>query len=56
MQLYRTWGDGGPAAVPVEVSPEERKLTHSRWRRAWVLAQSRKAVRKWVQERDAGSK
>jgi hypothetical protein len=24
----------------------------NRWRRSWILAQSRRAVRRWVQERE----
>jgi hypothetical protein len=32
-----------------------RATRESRWRRAWILAESRKAVRKWVEERDGGS-
>lgn len=28
---------------------EGKKGKESRWRRAWVLAQSRKAVRRWVE-------
>jgi len=52
MLLYREWGLGAPAGVVVEISDEEKKRYQDRWRRAWILADSRKAVRKWVSERD----
>lgn len=39
MNLWKEWGEPG----------RERE---DRWRRAWVLSESRKAVRKWVTERE----
>lgn len=39
--LWRDWG--------CEEPDRERE---NRWRRAWILADSRKAVRKWVAERE----
>lgn len=53
MELWRDWGvapiPGAVDAAPE--TPEEHKAKENRWRRAWVLAESRKAVRKWVAER-----
>jgi hypothetical protein len=54
MRLYREWGLGSPAglAAQASVTQAESKGYQDRWRRAWILADSRKAVRKWVSERD----
>lgn len=41
MHLWRDWGCDAPDA--------DRE---NRWRRAWILADGRKAVRKWVAERE----
>ncbi|TXT15755.1 hypothetical protein VHUM_00258 [Vanrija humicola] len=55
MELWRDWGVAPiPGAVEdAPETPEEHKEKENRWRRAWVLAESRKAVRKWVAERAA---
>lgn len=52
MRLYDDWGvGGGPAGIAAKAtSEEEQRRKESRWRRAWVLSESRKAVRKWVNE------
>lgn len=49
MRLYREWGLGVPGAGGA-VPEEESRAYQDRWRRAWVLAESRKTVRKWVAE------
>lgn len=41
MNLWKEWG-----------TDTADKATQDRWRRAWVLAESRKAVRKWLAERE----
>jgi len=43
------WTDWGISTKEAEV---ERVEKENRWRRSWILAQSRRAVRRWVQERD----
>lgn len=55
MRLWIDWGLDRPKGViqrnkrTVNEEEEGRKIKESRWRRAWVLAQSRKAVRRWVE-------
>ncbi|WVQ82001.1 hypothetical protein IAT38_004128 [Cryptococcus sp. DSM 104549] len=59
MTLWNDWGMDYPrgavkreeSGVSEEDKEEERKGKETRWRRAWVLAQGRKAVRRWVEER-----
>jgi hypothetical protein len=43
------WNDWGVSSGETEVGRVEKE---NRWRRSWILAQSRRAVRRWVQERD----
>jgi len=43
------WNDWGIYTKDTEV---ERVEKENGWRRSWILAQSRRAVRRWVQERD----
>jgi hypothetical protein len=43
------WNDWGISTKETEV---ERVEKENRWRRSWILAQSRRAVRRWVQERE----
>ncbi|KIR99646.1 cyclin-dependent protein kinase regulator [Cryptococcus deuterogattii 2001/935-1] len=55
MRLWNDWGLDRPredTKISIRSPNEEgegRKGKESRWRRAWVLAQSRKAVRRWVE-------
>ena len=44
MVLWQEWGDEGGTA-------DERRGREARWRRAWVLMDGRRAVRRWVDER-----
>lgn len=62
MRLWHEWGLSPTAGRTGEVSSDAwdkwedgRATRESRWRRAWILAESRKAVRKWVEERDGES-
>jgi len=55
MRLYHDWGVFPPRSVSQredEVKRWEagREGREGRWRRAWILGESRKAVRKWVEE------
>ena len=60
MRLYHDWGVKAPPGHPASLlSAEEastgsweagRKAREGRWRRAWIMAQSRKAVRRWIEE------
>lgn len=62
VKLWRDWGcapsDSRQAVEDLaiggfkteEEDEEEERARQDRWRRAWVLAESRKAVRKWVEE------
>ncbi|ORY35616.1 cyclin-dependent protein kinase regulator [Naematelia encephala] len=54
MTLWSTWGLGRPTGSTGarEETRAERKARENRWRRAWILAESRRAVRKWVEERE----
>lgn len=47
MTLWNDWGSH-PEAKDVE----KRMEKENRWRKSWILAQSRRAVRRWVQEKD----
>ncbi|ADV22622.1 cyclin-dependent protein kinase regulator [Cryptococcus gattii E566] len=55
MRLWNDWGldrPRGDTKISIRAPNEEeegKKGKESRWRRAWVLAQSRKAVRRWVE-------
>ncbi|OXH31594.1 cyclin-dependent protein kinase regulator [Cryptococcus neoformans] len=55
MRLWNDWGLDRPKGViqrnkrTANKEEEERKIKESRWRRAWVLAQSRKTVRRWIE-------
>lgn len=62
MRLWHEWGPsptagrtGGVSSDAWDKWEDGRATRESRWRRAWILAESRKAVRKWVEERDRGS-
>jgi hypothetical protein len=50
MTLWNDWGIPGSAGDVGDL--EQRVEKENRWRRSWILAQSRRAVRRWVQERD----
>ncbi|WRT68355.1 uncharacterized protein IL334_005331 [Kwoniella shivajii] len=57
MKVYNGWGIGTPRGTTnsgfhMSQHDEERTGKENRWRRAWVLAQSRKAVRRWLEERE----
>jgi hypothetical protein len=55
MTLWNDWGFGQEQERAEEGNPdirEKRIDRENRWRRSWILAQSRRAVRKWVQERE----
>ena len=52
MSLYYDWGVKPPSGLEsgaVEKWNQDRKAREDRWRRSWILAQSRKNVRKWVE-------
>jgi hypothetical protein len=51
MTLWNDWGT--PLSAGDEIKEKKERLEkENRWRRSWILAQSRRAVRRWVQERD----
>lgn len=55
MHAWRDWGVDVPVGVDWggrRESKEERKGREDRWRRAWILAESRRGVRRWVEERE----
>ncbi|WWD19001.1 hypothetical protein CI109_103458 [Kwoniella shandongensis] len=55
MHLWHDWGldkPRGAVSSGIPEKEEEKKAKENRWRRAWVLAQGRKAVRRWVEERE----
>jgi len=55
MRLWYDWGLGRQRAVlsgAKREGREERMKRENRWRRAWILAESRKAVRRWVEDRE----
>ncbi|KAK8854851.1 hypothetical protein IAR55_003590 [Kwoniella newhampshirensis] len=55
MVLWHDWGMEQPRGAITSGVPEkedDRGAKETRWRRAWVLAQGRKAVRRWVEERE----
>lgn len=54
MRLWHTWGLGMDFTGKEETE-EEGMGKENRWRRAWILAQSRRGVRKWVEEREKGN-
>jgi hypothetical protein len=51
MTLWNDWGISVSAGDEIK-EKKERLEKENRWRRSWILAQSRRAVRRWVQERD----
>lgn len=54
MRLWEDWGLAPPRGAmwgPPE-SGDARRARENRWRRAWILSQGKKAVRRWVEERD----
>jgi hypothetical protein len=61
MVLYDQWGvkppPGRPKTEETERMWEEgREAREGRWRRVWILSESRKAVRRWVEEREKSDK
>ena len=55
MRLWDEWGlakQDGTTGTLRKDSVEIRMKREDRWRRAWILAESRKAVRRWVDERE----
>ena len=53
MTLWHDWAIVGSVGAGDESEDVERRLEkENRWRRSWILAQSRRAVRRWVQEKD----
>jgi len=55
MRLYHDWGVTPPTGMQwteegVLAWEDGREGREGRWRRAWILCESRKAVRKWVDE------
>jgi len=51
MRVWDDWGLGrhkGVISGARRGGLEERMKRENRWRRAWILAESRKAVRRWV--------
>jgi hypothetical protein len=54
MRLWEDWGLAPPRGAmwsPPETA-DARRARENRWRRAWILSQGKKAVRRWVEERD----
>jgi hypothetical protein len=51
MTLWNDWGISVSTGDEIK-EKKERLEKENRWRRSWILAQSRRAVRRWVQERD----
>ncbi|WVW85655.1 hypothetical protein I302_107693 [Kwoniella bestiolae CBS 10118] len=63
MRVYNDWGIEPPRGALTSglgIGGHGQNQEHgvgakeNRWRRAWVLAQSRKAVRRWLEEREKG--
>lgn len=55
MVLRNDWGISSASenGVPKNTDREsKRKEKEDRWRRSWILCESRKAVRRWVEERE----
>lgn len=61
MVLRNDWGISSTSDISgegnvsgnVNVNTESRrKEKEDRWRRSWILCESRKAVRRWVEERE----
>lgn len=50
MTLWSDWGLSSDTSK--QISEEKRLERENRWRRSWILGQSRKAVRKWIQDRE----
>ena len=60
MRLWKDWGIG-PVLGSLDMGPgghvggdrekEENRDKENRWRRAWVLGQGKRAVRRWIEER-----
>jgi len=52
MRLYHDWGVAPPQGTKIDLDSWEqgREGREGRWRRAWILGESRKAVRRWVEE------
>nr|XP_018261434.1 cyclin-dependent protein kinase regulator [Kwoniella dejecticola CBS 10117]OBR83592.1 cyclin-dependent protein kinase regulator [Kwoniella dejecticola CBS 10117] len=60
MKLYHDWGldrPRGSVSSGSQIGGGEQSMRdkENRWRRAWVLTQSRKAVRRWLEEREKTS-
>jgi len=56
MRLWDDWGVShgvteGTTSETKDAGGGRRKEREDRWRRSWILGESRKAVRKWVEER-----
>jgi hypothetical protein len=57
MRLWRDWGIG-PIAGSTDAGAsglagaKGRKEKEDKWRRAWILGQGKRAVRRWVEERE----
>jgi hypothetical protein len=55
MVLYDQWGVKQPPGRPktdemAKMWEDGREAREGRWRRVWILSQSRKAVRRWLDE------
>jgi hypothetical protein len=50
MTLWSDWD--GPSEASDAEDLGKRMEKENRWRRSWILSQSRRAVRRWVQEKD----
>lgn len=61
MQLWRDWGlgdysDDSNGSGNTDTNEDEQRAKEDRWRRAWVLSESRHAVRKWVSGKEERSR
>ena len=61
MVLYDQWGVKPPPGRPKteeaqRIWDEAREAREARWRRVWILSESRKAVRRWVEESEKGER
>lgn len=64
MTLWNDWSIGPVTPTPTSTSilspgqqehgaqDHKQRAKEDRWRRSWILAESKRAVRKWVDERD----
>ena len=55
MRVWDDWGlmpQRGVLSGAKRDGREERMERENRWRRAWILAESRKTVRRWIEERE----